>query len=110
LYAWRLGLIDDVHEYVDEHSEIYTVHDRLWKRPGMRPWGGCLCIGCLERRLGRWLKPKDFDRDHAFNRMPGTPRLLSRRGDNGGGGFGGCFRMKNASTLEDLCKEEKDHE
>jgi hypothetical protein len=33
----------------------------------MEPYGGCLCIGCLERRIGRKLKPKDFERNHPFN-------------------------------------------
>jgi len=63
-------------------SEVYIVRDAVWKRAGMEPFGGCLCIGCLEGRLGRRLKPKDFLRDHEFNhpRMPGTPRLLKRRG------------------------------
>jgi len=46
----------------------------------MEGWGGCLCIGCLEKRIGRRLKPKDFLRDHPFNLMPGTQRLLERRG------------------------------
>jgi len=64
-----------------EDTEVYTVREAVWKRAGMEPWGGCLCIGCLENRIGRRLKPKDFPRDHAFNNpnMPGTPRLLSRR-------------------------------
>jgi hypothetical protein len=47
----------------------------------MKPEGGCLCIGCLEKRLGRRLKPKDFPRDHPLNdvRVPGTERLRRRR-------------------------------
>jgi hypothetical protein len=62
-------------------SEVYTVRDAIWKRAGMEPDGGCLCIGCLEKRLGRRLKPKDFSAESNFNRpgMPGTDRLLSRR-------------------------------
>src|SRR6516164_5932789 len=44
-------------------SEIYAVKNRLWKAAGMEPWGGCLCVGCLERRIGRRLRPKDFDRN-----------------------------------------------
>jgi hypothetical protein len=60
-------------------SEVYTVRDAVWKKAGMEPFGGCLCIGCLERRLGRKLKPKDFLRGHAFNALPGTERLLERR-------------------------------
>jgi hypothetical protein len=44
--------------------------------------GGCLCIGCLEKRIGRELRPADFDRSHEFNQpdVPGTWRLLERRG------------------------------
>jgi hypothetical protein len=40
-----------------------------------------LCIGCLEARIGRKLKPKDFESGHAFNGpdMPATPRLKERR-------------------------------
>jgi hypothetical protein len=60
-------------------TEVYTVQAKVWKRAGMKPYGGCLCVGCLEKRIGRRLKPSDFD-DHVFNAMPGTDRLLSRRG------------------------------
>jgi hypothetical protein len=57
------------------------VRDHVWKKAGMEPFGGCLCIGCLERRLGRKLKPKDFT-GHVFNGMPGSARLLmALRGD-----------------------------
>jgi len=75
---------------VGPDSEVYTVRDAVWKKAAMEPFGGCLCIGCLERRLGRKLKPKDFLRGHAysfealearleFNALPGTERLLQRR-------------------------------
>ena len=46
----------------------------------MEPWGGCLCVGCLEKRLGRRLKPKDFERDDPFNQLPGSARLMKRMG------------------------------
>jgi len=62
----------------DEHCEVYTVRDAVWKAAGMEPMGGCLCIGCLEKRLGRKLKPKDFP-DHAFNDLPCATRLFARR-------------------------------
>jgi hypothetical protein len=67
--------------HFDDSSEVYTVRDSVWKAAGMEDFGGCLCIGCIEKRLGRELKPKDFRRNHPFNRpdIPGTPRLLSRR-------------------------------
>jgi hypothetical protein len=55
------------------------VRDSVWKAAGLEPMGGCICIGCLEKRIGRQLRPKDFTR-HVFNSMPGTERLLQRRG------------------------------
>jgi hypothetical protein len=39
-------------------SEVYMVREAVWAKAGMEPFGGCLCIGCLERRLGRKLKLK----------------------------------------------------
>jgi hypothetical protein len=65
-----------------DKCEVYTVREKVWTAAGMEPEGGCLCVGCLEKRLGRALKPKDFERDHPFNVnfFPGTPRLLKRRG------------------------------
>src|SRR5262249_26488115 len=64
----------------NNRCEVYMVRAAVWKKAGMEPYGGCLCIGCLEKRIGRRLKPKDFPRKHPFNDMPGTPRLLQRRG------------------------------
>jgi len=61
------------------NSEIYTVRDAVWAKAGMEPFGGCLCIGCLEERLGRRLKPKDFRRGDGLNEFPGSPRLRDRR-------------------------------
>jgi hypothetical protein len=62
-------------------SEIYIVKDAIWKSAGMEGWGGCLCIGCLEHRIGRRLRPKDFPA-HSFNDpdLPCTERLRGRRG------------------------------
>jgi hypothetical protein len=72
-----------------ERCEVYTVKPATWKAAGMEDdkelWdrtgttGGCLCIGCLEKRLGRTLIARDFLRKHPFNSHPGTARLLSRR-------------------------------
>src|SRR5262249_1284217 len=64
---------------VDAWSELYMVRPKVWERAGMVDFGGCLCIGCLEKRLGRQLMPRDFDPKHLFNNMPGTARLMSRR-------------------------------
>lgn len=66
-------------QHYDNRSETYMVHDHVWKAAGMEPWGGVLCIGCLEKRIGRRLIPDDFT-DEPFNTMPGTPRLMDRRG------------------------------
>jgi hypothetical protein len=62
----------------DDRTEVYIVRPAVWKRARVAPFGGCLCIGCLEKRLGR--KLKDFNWHHEFNYMPGTKRLLQRRG------------------------------
>jgi hypothetical protein len=52
-----------------DQCEVYIVHDAVWKAPRMEPYGGCLC---LEKRIGRRLKPKDF----------GTIRLIQCREHN----------------------------
>jgi hypothetical protein len=52
---------------------------RCLNQVGMEPYGGCLCIGCLEQRIGRQLMPDDFP-NHALNTLPGTPKLMDRRG------------------------------
>jgi hypothetical protein len=75
--AFNAG-VEQIEETIDHHSEVYMVRAVIWKRAGMEPFGGCLCVGCLENRLGRRLKPKDFC-DHIFNEMPGTARLLRRQ-------------------------------
>jgi hypothetical protein len=62
-------------------TEIYSVHRKVWKQAGMREWSGCLCIGCLEQRLGRKLRRRDFDQHDAdtWAAMPCTDRLADRR-------------------------------
>jgi hypothetical protein len=66
----------------DMRSEAYIVHDHVWAKAGMAPgYSGCLCVGCLEQRIGRRLRPEDFP-DHVFNNggVPCSPRLMERRG------------------------------
>jgi hypothetical protein len=75
---------DGIEQRMTSDSEVYVVRDRVWTEAGMGEFGGCLCIGCLERRIGRSLRPKDFQRNHALNLMPGTSRLLKRQGRRGG--------------------------
>ena len=59
-------------------QEIYTVHAKVWRKAG-NP-SGCLCIGCLEGRLGRPLRPKDFVPNDGFDSLPASARLRQRRG------------------------------
>jgi hypothetical protein len=40
--------------------EHYMVLPEIWKAAGMGAGDGYLCIGCLEKRIRRKLKPKDF--------------------------------------------------
>lgn len=49
-----------------ETKEYYMVSDACWKRSGMKRYGGFLCIGCLEQRLGEKLKAINF-RDCPLN-------------------------------------------
>lgn len=68
----------------DQRCEVYIVHDHVWQRAGMElGYAGCLCISCLERRIGRRLRPEDFP-SHVFNDggLPGSARLLDRRGQH----------------------------
>jgi len=68
--------------HVTNECEIFFVKDSIWKKSGLAPYGGCLCVGCLERRIGRKLRAKDFSFDHPFNQphVPCTERLRERRG------------------------------
>lgn len=40
--------------------EWYMVLPAIWAAVGMTVHGGFLCIGCLEKRLGRQLRAADF--------------------------------------------------
>jgi len=63
-------------------TEIYDVKNSIWRQAGMRAWSGCLCVGCLEKRIGRRLRPKDFSPHDkkTWADAPCTERLLNRRG------------------------------
>jgi hypothetical protein len=81
-YAARKDLNEPIATLsVDSTSEVYTVKNDVWKAAGMEPDGGCLCIKCLEKRLGRKLTVQDFKLDDAFNLpgLPCTPLLAKRR-------------------------------
>ena len=60
-------------------KEYYNVHDSVWQQSGVKPHGGFLCIGCLEKRIGRQLDFRDFG-DVPINAYPASDRLSQRRG------------------------------
>ena len=61
-------------------ANIYRVRDSVWAAAGIKSFGGCLCIGCLEERLGRRLRPRDVS-DAGLNLFSHvSPRFNSRRG------------------------------
>ena len=96
----------------DDATEVYMVKDAIWKAAGMNAGqggfgdqdgdSGCLCIGCLEKRLGRTLRAKDFPRNHPFNSnaCPGTERLLARRRRPGPDPWGVMAEMEEAASAE----------
>lgn len=44
----------------NELGEYYMVQDEVWMQAQLDATDGMLCIGCLEQRIGRRLKPADF--------------------------------------------------
>lgn len=69
-------------------GEYYTVHDDVWAQTGIldtddEDGTGHLCVGCLEKRLGRVLTPQDFPMDVPINQeipdSPWTSRRLKDR-------------------------------
>jgi hypothetical protein len=71
---------------IEGQCEWYSVWDFLWQEAGMpleneMLWSsGFLCVGCLEKRLGRELTAEDFP-DYPINHQHhlDTPRLASRK-------------------------------
>lgn len=62
--------------------EYYMVQKPLWNEHGVTK--GMLCIGCLEKRMGRKLVPADFTDARINWSIPGqhSPRLADRIGHN----------------------------
>jgi hypothetical protein len=62
-------------------SQLRSVRNTVWKRTGPGRLGRMLVRRCLEKRIGRKLKPKDFLKEHPLNdpRLPCTERLRKRR-------------------------------
>lgn len=82
-----LALYGKVEASYGRRTEVYDVKNTVWKKAGMRSWNGCLCVGCLESRIGRRLRPQDFSRHDAevWERIASTRRLRERRGLKGDG-------------------------
>lgn len=78
--------------------EWFTVHDRIWRETGLRTHGGCLCIGCVERRIGRTLRAEDFA--DVENNKP-TSMLSDRFLDRLGFTFGAVDEDGNEVTREE---------
>jgi hypothetical protein len=57
--------------------EWYGVRTEVWRAARMKPKGGYLCIGCLEKRLGRQLVAADFKVPFDTDDLD-TPRLADR--------------------------------
>jgi hypothetical protein len=56
--AWRYSSCRDCNR---PDPEFYMVNKNLWQKAvGRRMLGGCLCVACLEKRLGHKLMPEDF--------------------------------------------------
>ena len=77
-----MGSLDCIWCGVDtaEIGEFYMVRNEIWDEYG--PKTGCLCIGCLEDRIGRQLRPDDF-KDAPINTNPDqhrSDRLQDRLG------------------------------
>jgi hypothetical protein len=63
-------------------DELYDVRPEVWSETGLGFHDGCLCIGCLETRIGRRLKPNDFnwEGEYGLNYAIGSDRLMNRKG------------------------------
>ena len=60
-----------------KNDEYYMIHNHLWLQAN--PSGvGKLCIGYLEKRIGRRLTPRDFADCSLTNFPRGSKRLISR--------------------------------
>jgi hypothetical protein len=65
-----------------EGWEGYMVEDAVWEAATKTEVARHLCIGCLETRLGRTLRPDDFKPSLSINEPSelDSPRLRDRRG------------------------------
>ena len=78
--------------------EWFMVHDDVWRATGLARSGGTLCIGCVERRVGRTLGPDDFT---AVDNNKPTALLSDRFLDRLGYAFGAVDGDGNELTREE---------
>ena len=86
LTYWQRRHCADCRVDVHEIGEWYMVHDNVWEQawPGhsIVPYGyAILCIGCLEKRIGRTLTRPDFTDapvNNIFEFESFSDRLLNR--------------------------------
>jgi hypothetical protein len=55
-----MGRLDCIWCGTDTCGESYMVHNEIWEKFGPPKVTGCVCVGCLEDRMGRQLCPADF--------------------------------------------------
>ena len=63
-----------VHNY-----EWFFVKDRVWQQACRKSEARFLCVGCLEKRIGRKLVAADFKRSPKINFEPQSSVRLRRR-------------------------------
>jgi hypothetical protein len=66
-------------------NEYFMLRDDVWALTGLSSQDGMLCIGCIERRIGRRLERADFaavKMNHP-KVFPMSQRLLERIGVDG---------------------------
>lgn len=56
----------------------YMVTDDVWRKTGLAPNGGALCLRCIERRLGYTLCRTDFSDAWINHLTQNTPELRER--------------------------------
>jgi hypothetical protein len=73
----------DCHDDVLGAGEYYLLRDEVWLKANPQRQG-MLCIGCVEKRLGRRLTPEDFQGapldHHLINGPALSKRLMTRIG------------------------------
>ena len=74
----KIGDCEDCHQYTT--GEYYMLHDYVWHQTGMKKYDQKeLCIGCVERRLGRKLHSGDFMDIPLNHLMTGKSARLKNR-------------------------------